>query len=527
MKTSSVIMMQLALLAVLLPDHAFASSWGVVIDHWEQYNATDDRLKKAQEKAKKKSEKAEKDFKKSIDKLFKENFEAVLGDKIKPSEAFDLLKIIEGAAAGDIEYAGKQSTDFLIAKYTPLLGSYITVLKKSAEGIKLAEKVWIAELYYTDAASNALTLITEAKREYPPYIPSYMITYLRNNKALGKEIQKIYGKMIARELKMFTDWQGKDQAHINAVEELLYEGTDNALIKNTWDARLRAKLGYTPSERKIFNHFLYYYTSNHKQQYLESFQYEYIEPMLKREARKQRSLMNKAASDAINQAISQLDHSIEDEKNNAEKEKKQQEEKRKKEQLEKERKPKDANAKTTNAADQQQEKLHWANTCVSKANALTLKIKGYKNNQKKLMKIFEDAKMSQRAAWKQWGVDWDAAMNHLDTLRSDPEANNRYVSSTLEPLQVKGKRFQKSSYTEQKLTGVTSCKKMISIVKGTMLVTDFGLNLSESQGYCNTMERLGGEYRVGISEVKTLACFTDKGKLKPEIFAIRKQAGLK
>jgi len=270
-----------------------ANDWEEFANQWSKKEETsDERLKKAKEKA----DKNEKEFKKLVDKEFENSFKKVFNGTLKPSEALDILKVLEAASAGDFKYAGENGADFLIAKFVPVLGTYITIMKGTADLIKVGMENWSNQIYYTDAYFNAMSLILKASREYPPYIPSYMITYLRNNKSYGKDVQKIWNKMRDKEAWMFDRWKTNDLDHEEAVRKLMH----------TYQGQLRTKLGKDAIEREVFNHFLHYTVSNKKAKYLEEFQYEYIEPLLRREIRKQKKVYKRAVNEAIDKILISL-----------------------------------------------------------------------------------------------------------------------------------------------------------------------------------------------------------------------------
>ena len=263
-------------------------------DDWEGLLASmshdDPDMAAKWEKAKKAAEKNEKDFKKIADKQFQNSFDTVFGkDVFKPSEGLDLLKVIEAASAGDFETAGKVGSEFLIAKYTPGLGQYIMVMKAVASGMKSMKQVWINGLKQSQAYKNFITAMFTDDDYDRPYIPSYMITYMRNNKTFGTQISKVYDEMRGREDKMYARWM-QDEA---AVDQMMLA---------PWSSRWISARGKVPTSREMFNYFLYDLVKNSKAQYLDKFGEYYLEPMVRREARQQRQRLK----NAMNQALSAI-----------------------------------------------------------------------------------------------------------------------------------------------------------------------------------------------------------------------------
>lgn len=241
------------------------------------------------EKAKKAAEKNEKDLKKFSDKHFQKSFDTVFGEgSFKPSEGLELLKVLEAASAGDVQSAGEGLSAFIIAKYTPGLGQYITVMKTVASGIKSMEQVWIKGLNQTKAYQNFIEVLYANPNYDRPYIPSYMITYLRNNETFGPQIGLIYDEMRVREDEMFRQWLFDDAAMTQ-------------MMLPTWSSRWISARGKVPTEREMFNYFLYELVKNSKAQYLEKFGDYYMEPLIRQEARGQRQKLKQAMRQALTQ----------------------------------------------------------------------------------------------------------------------------------------------------------------------------------------------------------------------------------
>jgi len=249
----------------------FAQSpdWKAVFAEWSRDNPN---LAKQWEQAKKNAEKKEKNLKDFSDKAFQQSFDSVFGkDVYKPSNALEVMKVLEAASAGDLRVAGETTSNLLIAKYVPVLGQYITVMRTVSSGIKAAEQAWIKGLYDTKAHERFRDIFSEQSTGRDPYIPSYMITYLRNNKQLGGEITKIYDEMRRREAKMFDKWR-TDTFEIER------------LTLAPWASQWRSARGKVPTEREMFNYFLYNKVKNSRRVYMERFTYEYMEPLIRRAA---------------------------------------------------------------------------------------------------------------------------------------------------------------------------------------------------------------------------------------------------
>ncbi|WP_417462809.1 hypothetical protein [Kordiimonas sp.] len=248
---------------------AQSPDWESVFSEWSKNHPEQVQL---WEKAKQDAEKNEKRIKDLSDKAFQQSFDAVFGkDVYKPSEALGVMKALEAASAGDFHAAGETTNALLISRYMPVLGQYITAMNTLASGIRSAEQVWIKGLEETPAYERFITIYAERKAGRGAYIPSYMITYLRNNKLLGGEITKIYNDMRAREDRMFERWQ----SDTFEIERLRLA---------PWASQWRSARGKVPDPRQMFNYFLYNLVKDAKHVYLERFTDEYIRPLIRREA---------------------------------------------------------------------------------------------------------------------------------------------------------------------------------------------------------------------------------------------------
>lgn len=268
---------------------------GGLLSQWQQMDpgaygnsrASVEKLKKQQEKQ----------FKDQIDKAFQSEFEAVFGKTLKPSQVYDGMKAVEAFAAGDYHYAAKEGGTWVLGIIAPTLNSYVGVVQKTYKLMKAAEKVWVNDLYYTDAYWNAQEIVEEEIRDPDrPYVPSYLFKF---NPADPKNagIKAIWEEMKNRERQMHHQWRSKDDAHKRAVEQIC--------MHNEWKTRLVSALGKMPTDREIFNHFLYRYTSGgHRQKLVEILNFRYLEPLVSREARAVKARFSVAMARAVNAAAS-------------------------------------------------------------------------------------------------------------------------------------------------------------------------------------------------------------------------------
>lgn len=305
-----------------------------MMDRWANQNPGQARRlevakKKAEAAAKKDKDKAEKHWKKVADDSLQSSFDTVFGEgKLKPSAAYDYLQVLEAASAGDYKVAGELSSGLLIAAYAPGLGQYIKVMKFSHAQIQKQITRWGNMIYQTDSfryfmqeypsMTSSTNMYNDTHGQYPTYVPSYMITYLRNDPDIGARIAKIYDAMIARENKIFQYWSTSDQDHITAVDELQFGKTSKgtSLWELFGDKGVESQwivlLGKSPSsfgiggKRKMFNHFLYKYTADKKPEYMKAFTLTYIAPILKAEAAKEQRRLDAAVVSAMENTIAAI-----------------------------------------------------------------------------------------------------------------------------------------------------------------------------------------------------------------------------
>lgn len=206
--------------------------------------------------------------KKLLDKSFKDSFESVFGASLKPSEALDLIRISEAVAAGDTQVSLKEGGNFLVSKFLPLVGNYIKLLESCAKLIHAVENDWVDGLYSTKAYLNLSEMILKERIRSgaDPYVPSYLIKYDPKGQ-LAPDLKALQEKMRAFESKWFYEWSEGNLENSEAVRIL--SGPD-------WSARLRSALKRSPTNRELFNHFLYRITGQTRKVFLEKYQEHYL-----------------------------------------------------------------------------------------------------------------------------------------------------------------------------------------------------------------------------------------------------------
>ncbi|PHR91755.1 MAG: hypothetical protein COA69_11265 [Robiginitomaculum sp.] len=310
-----------------------------MMDRWARQNPGQARRlevakKKAEAAAKKDKDKAEKHWKKVADDSLQSSFDTVFGEgTLKPSAAYDYLQVLEAVSAGDYKVAGELSTGLLIAAYAPGLGQYIKVMKFSHAQMQKQITRWGNMIYQTDSfryfmqeypsMTSSTNMYNDSHGKYPTYVPSYMITYLRNDPDIGARIAKIYDAMIARENKIFQYWSTSDEDHEMAVHDLQFgKLTQSKSLLDFFgekgvESQWIVLLGKPPSdfkingrknqgERKMFNHFLYKYTADKKPEYMKAFTLTYIAPILKAEAAKEQRRLDAAVVSAMENTIAAI-----------------------------------------------------------------------------------------------------------------------------------------------------------------------------------------------------------------------------
>ena len=254
--------------------HASALEWSDLLDAWKEADPNGyGQNQKLVEDFKEDEGKKEKKF---IYKAFEDQFKEVFGESVKPSEVYEFMKVADLFADGQFEEGSKEGGKQLMAKLLPKLNTYVTVVEQASKMIGATEQAWVNELYNTDAYLNAVHIIsTQINKRDAPYVPSYLIKF-DHNAPENAELLRLYRSMQDREAAMFKDWSEKDQAHVEAVE---------MLTTANWAAKLRSALKRDPTERQIFNHFLYRFTTNQRKQLGETLKDEYLVDLAESEAK--------------------------------------------------------------------------------------------------------------------------------------------------------------------------------------------------------------------------------------------------
>ena len=281
----------LSLFLSVLPGFAMESDIGDLISQWQRLDPEGANQNKSA--IKKLKDKQEKKFKKQIDKVFKSEFEAVFGKSLKPSQVYDGMKSLEALISGDYDAAVKEGGKWTLGIVAPAVNSYITVVQKTYKLIKGVERVWVNDLYYTDAYFNAIEII-DGNIGYYRYVPSYLFKFDPADPA-NRRLKTLWERMKDLERQMFEQWRDGSETNKAAVDLLLYG--------KGWDARFRSALGKSPSDRQIFNHFLYRYTSGgNREKLVDILIYHYLEPLLKKEAALAKKRFSKAMAKAVTAA---------------------------------------------------------------------------------------------------------------------------------------------------------------------------------------------------------------------------------
>lgn len=275
---------------------------------WEQVmNAASDLSQGAQKKRTEINKRVAMDDKKvkeALDKVFKDQFEKVFEGDLKPSQVYDVFQFVEAASAGDLDAAMKTGGEFMVG-LIPGVGQYISAMKSLAKGIRMAEQVWINELYQTNAYNNLFSIVNPALREDfnsdsfrppepfsrsyggAPYIPSFLIRY-----APDAPEAAIMGRL---------------QAHMQRWEASMYEqwrAVDGGwpvtqLQQPPWAAKLRSAYGKVLSDREIFNRFLYRIVEPDRNKILENLRWIYLRPAAMKAALQEKQKINAAVEQAL------------------------------------------------------------------------------------------------------------------------------------------------------------------------------------------------------------------------------------
>jgi uncharacterized protein YaaR (DUF327 family) len=275
---------------------------------WEQVmNAASNLSPEAQKKRAEINKRVAMDDKKvkeALDKVFKDQFEKVFEGDLKPSQVYDVLQFVEAASAGDLDAAMKTGGEFMVG-LIPGVGQYISAMKSLAKGIRMAEQVWINELYQTSAYNNLFSIVNPALRENfysdsfrppepffrsyggAPYIPSFLIRY-----APDAPEAAIMGRLQAHmqywEAAMYEQWRAVDGGR-----------PVTQLQQPPWAARLRSAYGKVLTDREIFNRFLYRIVEPDRNKILENLRWIYLRPAAMKAARQEKQKINAAVEQAL------------------------------------------------------------------------------------------------------------------------------------------------------------------------------------------------------------------------------------
>jgi hypothetical protein len=275
---------------------------------WEQVmNAASNLSEGAQKKRAEINKRVAMDDKKVkeyLDKAFEDQFKKVFEGDLKPSQVYDVLQFVEAASAGDLDSAMKTGGEFMVG-LIPGVGQYISAMKTLAKGIRMAEQVWINELYQTSAYNNLFSIVNPALRENfysdsfrppepfsrsyggAPYIPSFLIRYSPNAPEAA-----IMGRL---------------QAHMQHWEDSMYQqwrAVDGGwpvtqLQQPPWAAKLRSAYGKVLSDREIFNRFLYRIVEPERNKIVENLRWIYLRPAAMKAALQEKQKINAAVEQAL------------------------------------------------------------------------------------------------------------------------------------------------------------------------------------------------------------------------------------
>lgn len=275
---------------------------------WEQVmNAASNLSEGAQKKRAEINKRVAMDDKKVkelLDKAFEDQFNKVFEGDLKPSQVYDILQFVEAASAGDLDAAMKTGGEFMVG-LIPGVGQYISAMKSLAKGIRMAEQIWINELYQTSAYNNLFSIVNPALREnfysgsFPPpepfsrsyggapYIPSFLIRYAPNAPEAAI-MGRLQAHMQRWEAAMYEQWRSVDGGR-----------PATQLQQPPWAARLRSAYGKVLTDREIFNRFLYRIVEPERNKILENLRWIYLRPAAMKAARQEKQKINAAVEQAL------------------------------------------------------------------------------------------------------------------------------------------------------------------------------------------------------------------------------------
>ncbi|MCG8552618.1 MAG: hypothetical protein MI799_19615, partial [Desulfobacterales bacterium] len=230
----------------------------------------------------------EKQFKAQMDAAFKKEFDAVFGQGLEPSRVYDGMKAVEALTAGDYHAAAKEGGTWVLGIIAPTLNTYVGVVQKTYQLMKAAERIWVKDLYYTDAYFAATQIVDDQMSDSQnPYVPSYLFKFNPGDPK-NADIKAVWERMKDRERKMLALWRNNKAA----VHQICFH--------NEWKTRLVSALGKMPTDREVFNHFLYHYTSGgYRERLVKTLNSQYLEPLMISEARAVKKRFSHAMARAV------------------------------------------------------------------------------------------------------------------------------------------------------------------------------------------------------------------------------------
>ena len=275
---------------------------------WEQVmNAAPNLSEGAQKKRAEINQRVAMDDKKvkeALDKIFKDQFEKVFEGDLKPSQVYDVFQFVEAASAGDLDAAMKTGGEFMVG-LIPGVGQYISAMKSLAKGIRMAEQIWIDELYRTDAYNNLFSIVNPALRENfysdsfrppepfsrsyggAPYIPSFLIRYAPNAPEAAI-MGRLQAHMQRWEASMYERWRTVDSGR-----------PVTQLQQPPWAAKLRSAYGKVLTDQEIFNRFLYRIVEPDRNKILENLRWIYLRPAAMKAAQQEKQKINATVEQAL------------------------------------------------------------------------------------------------------------------------------------------------------------------------------------------------------------------------------------
>ena len=184
--------------------------------------------------------------------IFGEAVGEKINDKVSVTEVLNVMKGIEALSDGDFVAARDETVNLVMGHFVPGYGvamGFVKAIHTSGEAIL---ENWMEDIYNHPSYNRLSDLLNSAVRNGyasgDPYLPSH---YCRQNDELRQ-------RMIACENGMFDTWSNDND-------------TLNLLVKGGYAARLQQKLGFEPTQRQIFHHFLAKASRDQKDYILQTF----------------------------------------------------------------------------------------------------------------------------------------------------------------------------------------------------------------------------------------------------------------